>query len=79
MDNNILTFKNDDEFILFAINPEPVFYEVNGVSAYKFNLSNKYLAIKPTHKIKIEDADSYINKRKCLNYRLCSYVIDNLI
>ena len=79
-DNNVICFKNDDDFISFAINIQPIIYNQNGINYYDFDYSDKYKkAIEDKEFFKIEDKMSNINKRKELNYRLIIKKIDNLI
>jgi len=79
-DTKVMTFKNDDEFILFAINITPIMYKNNDMNYYDFDYSDKYKdCLNNKICFKIEDEMSNIRKRKELNYRLIVKKIDNLL
>lgn len=79
-DKKILYFKNDDEFIIYALKTTPIVYCNNNIHFYDFDFTDEYSnAIKNNIFFKIENEFSSINKRKELNYRLIVKKIDNLI
>lgn len=80
LNNKIHSFKNDDEFIIFAIKQEPVFYTSNGITYFDFDFSDNYNdCINNNEFFKIEDEMSNIKKRKELNYRLIVKKINNIV
>jgi len=81
MNNKILIFQDDDEFIEFAINVTPVItMSTDGHSFYDFDYSPAYMdCIKNNKQFNILDELSNIKKRKELNYRLIVKPISNLV
>lgn len=75
-----MTFKNDEDFIAFAINPDPIYQEIEGTTYYSFNLSdNYYNCIKKNITFVIEDPHSSIRKNKEFTYRLVTFKIKNIV
>ena len=84
LENNIMHFKNDDEFYNWCIVPEIVLrseYDEYG-REYKvadFNLSEEYInAVDEGKRFMIDDENSQIYKHGCVSYRTISKPIQNL-
>lgn len=75
-----LTFKNDDEFFDFAVNPVDVFERTNeGILYHTWNFSDRYnKAVEDGVEFVIEDENSLIAKRKSVCFRTICKPVENV-
>lgn len=80
-DEKIKKFKNDADFINFAINKQPIFEQTkSGVDTFDFGFSEIYeKCVKEGILFDIEDPHSRIKKNKQFSYRTITKNVDNLI
>ena len=84
-DDNIMHFKNDDDFYEFCVNPSIIINECNCSSPEKiyyqsFDFTKEYQdAVNAGKQFMIHDEDSKIYKRGAVSYKTMTKNVQNLV